>query len=111
MIAAMVNFDDQKQTILVIVIEPDNFERMKEADPVTLESTTEGGWLQPPQFPFNFSILFGYETNQEELHSKAKTLNPAEFIKWLERGRKFIPGVDGVQHVHRIKRSGDGTSN
>ena len=106
MIAAMLNVDPLKQSILVVVIEGDNLDRMKKADPITLESTKEGGLLEPPKYPLNLSLLIAYEEDQDELYRRAKT-NAVEMLKWLERGRVFIKGVDGKVEAFRIPREDD----
>ena len=90
----MINLDGLQQSILLVVIERDNFDRMKKADPITLESTQAGGLLPPPSYPLNLSLLIAYEEDQDDLYRRAKK-NAAEMLKWLERGRVFIKGVDG----------------
>ena len=102
MIAAMLNIPELRQSILVCVIEPENYERMKTGDPATLESFVSGGILPPPTFPLNLSMLVAYEADETELYIKANG-NPLEFLRWLERGRKWVEGRDGVEHSTRIK--------
>ena len=97
----MLNLDQLKQTILMVVIEKDNLDRMKKADPITLESTISGGLLPVPRYPFNFSVLIAYEEDQDEMYRRIRE-NQMDFLKWLERGRVFIPGVDGKQEAFRI---------
>lgn len=101
MIMTMINIAPLKQSILVTVIEQDNLERMKTADPITMESERAGGYLPAPDYPQNFSLLIAYEEDQDELYRMAKT-GGVEFLSWLERGRKFIKGVDGKRQVFRI---------
>lgn len=103
MIAAMLNFDKQRRSVLVVVLEKDNLERMAKADPVTLESMFHGRALKPPLYPLDFNLLIATELNHEELLRQAKG-DPAEFIRWLERDRVFIEGVDGVVYTESIKR-------
>lgn len=103
MLAAMMNIDELKQSILIIVIEPDNFKRMKEADPITLESINNRGLLEPPRYPENFNTLIAYEEDDVALWGLAKT-NPLEMLRWLERGRKFDPKVDGKNNSFRMSK-------
>jgi len=103
MIAAMLNLTVLEQSILIVVIETDNFERMKDGDPITLESVLKGGILPPPSFPLNFSTLIAYEPDTAELYIKAQG-EPLAFLQWLERGRVFIEGVDGSEHTVRLRR-------
>jgi hypothetical protein len=101
MICAMMNVDELNKSILVVVIEKDNLERMTKADPITLESLNNRGMLPPPKYPLNFSILIAYEEDQDELYKQIRR-NNINLLNWLERGRVFIKGVDGVQHSFRI---------
>jgi hypothetical protein len=103
MIAAMVNIKETFQSILIVVIEPDNLERMKTGDPATLEAITKGGILPPPMFPLNFSTLVAYEPDTAELYIKAQG-DTLEFLRWLERGRVFIKGKDGIENTKVIRR-------
>jgi len=103
MVAAMLNIKEMFSSVLVVVIEPDNLERMKTGDPATLESISQGGILPPPMFPLNFSTLIAYEPDTAELYIKAQG-PPLEFLKWLERGRKWVPGKDGVENTTVIRR-------
>jgi hypothetical protein len=102
----MVNMPNEQRSVLLIVLEKDNLERMKTADPVTLESRQQGGGLPPPKYPTNFSILIGYDEDQDTLYAMAKAAGKTqegmvEFFKYLERGRKFIEGVDGVKNFRK----------
>ena len=114
MIAAMVNIRERMQSVLIVVIEKDNLDRMRTGDPATLESLQSGGVLVPPMFPLNLSMLIFYEEDDVELYTKAQG-DPLEFLRWLERGRKFmflrwlergrkfIKGLDGKENTSSYK--------
>jgi hypothetical protein len=106
MIAAMLNIHETRQSILIVVIEPDNLKRMENGDPCTLESISEGGIMAPPLYPLNLSTLIAYEPDTADLYIKAQG-PPLEFLRWLERGRRFIEGVDGSENTVRL-RTGTG---
>lgn len=103
MLMAMLNLDESKQTILLVVIERDNLDRMKKADPITLESTLAGGLLPPPRYPENLSILMAYEEDQDEVYMRARG-NQGELLEWLNRGHVFIKGVDGKSEAFRVPK-------
>lgn len=103
MMIGMMDIDELSQSILFIVLERDNLERMKKADPVTLESIRKGGLLQPIMYPRNFSILIAYEEDDAELYRRAKG-DKLEFLRWLERNRIFDPNVDGKENAFRVRR-------
>jgi hypothetical protein len=102
MIVASFNIEEQRRSVLVVIIEPDNLNRMHKADPITLESILDGGVLPPPRFPNNFGILIAYEEDQPQLLAIAKSHDFGALIRYLERGRVFIPGVDGAEHTTRL---------
>jgi hypothetical protein len=98
---AMLNLEESKQSILLVVIERDNLDRMKKADPITLESVNVGGLLEPPKYPEKFSMLLAYEDDDDEVYKRVRG-DRMEFLRWLERGRKFIKGVDGIEHTFTL---------
>lgn len=102
MIAAMLNVHELKQSILVVVIESGNFRRMELGDPCTLESTNNGGVLAPPTYPLNFNVLIAYDADEKKLYEMAKG-DAFEFLRYLERGRKFYKEIDGVENSRTIK--------
>jgi hypothetical protein len=101
MLVAMVNIYELKKSILYVVIERDNLARMEKADPFTLESVIEGGVMPKVEFPENFSMLLAYEPDQEELMEMARR-GGVEFMRYLERGRVWKPGVDGVEYIRTV---------
>ena len=104
MIAAMLNIHELRQSVLVVVIESGNHRRMELGDPITLESTNNGGFLRPPMYPQNFNMLIAYEADEKKLDEMAK--GPAmDFLRYLERGRKFYPGIDGVVNTQVIPKN------
>ena len=83
MIAAVINDPKLKRTVIVVVIEADNMQRMKKGDPATLEHRNRGGILPTIDYPENYAVLVAYEEDEVELYKKAKT---GELLQYLERG-------------------------
>jgi len=108
MIAAMLNVDELQQSILVVVIESGNLRRMELGDPATLESTNNGGVLTPPRYPQNFNVLIAYDPDEKKLYEMAAKLSAIEFLRYLERGRKFYKEIDGVENTIKIPRNTEG---
>ena len=108
MIMTMINLDKYQQTILIVVFDKSNLDRMGQADPITLESVKKGGLLPVPAYPQNFSILLGYEENDAELYRMAK-IGGVELLKWLERGRKWTD-QDGRSKSFMMPKEGTGKS-
>jgi len=108
-IMAMVDMTAERRSVLIIVVEQDNLERMRKADPITLESALQGGLLRPPAYPLDFSVLVGYEEDKMKLYEMAKAARDpkgvAQLFEWLERGRVFDPKQgDGVENARRLSR-------
>ena len=97
----MIDISELRRSILVVVIEKDNLDRMEKADPITLESRPQGGMLPAPGYPHDFSILIAYEADDAALYAKAKAGGP-ELLQWLERGRVFKPGIDGKGEAFKV---------
>jgi hypothetical protein len=104
MICAMLNIDPKQQSILFIVIEKDNLDRMKKADPITLESIKSGGILGQPKYPKDFSLLVAYEEEGDELYKLVQKGDAFEILRFLERGRVFDPNVDGKVHAVKLNK-------
>jgi DNA-directed RNA polymerase subunit H (RpoH/RPB5) len=107
MIVATVDFPDPDRTVLVVVIEKENLDRMLKADPITLESKQQGGKVMPIiRHPENLSILIAYEEDQPELYRIAQAGDLVRLLTYLERNRKWKPEVDGqVTHLARKGKS------
>jgi len=102
MIAAVMNFTDQERTVIVVVIEPENLQRMSTGDPATLETESLGGILPPVLYPNNYAVLIAYEQDEVELYKKARE-NPVALLQYLERGRRFLPG-DGTENAFKVPK-------
>lgn len=82
------------KTILVVILERENLERMKIGDPVTLESGPRGGLLPNLPYPGNTSLLIAYEEDLGVIYEMAARQDLAGIVRHLERGRQWKPGLD-----------------
>ncbi len=99
MVTMMINFSDR--SLLVVVIERENLDRMRKADPITLESFKHGGLLPVPEHPDNFSVIIAYEEDDAELYRMAR--GPLrEFVRWLERERRWNDNTDGKKNAFKL---------
>jgi hypothetical protein len=89
MIALILNDAAKQRSVLVVVIEQDNLERMKTADPITLLSRKQGGILPAIIYPDNFECLIAYELESGELYSLIDQGDSAALIEWLARGYRY----------------------
>jgi hypothetical protein len=87
----------ERWTALIVVIEADNLERMKKADPITLESKSKGGLMPVLPYPSNTSLLIAYEEDAGPIYEMAQKHDVVGIVKHLERNRRFIEGLDGTQ--------------
>jgi len=106
MLAAMLNDDEKRRSIFVLVIEAENFARMQKADPITLESVLQGGVMPIPRYPLDFSLLIAYEDDTRPVLELARQGgNGDALLAYLERSRVFIKGKDGSENTVRIQRN------
>lgn len=104
MIVSMLDIDKTQESILVVVIEKDNLERMENADPITLESIHRGGMMPVPKYPQAFSMLIACEKDEVELYRRVREEGAVELFAWLERGRTWVEGVDGKGNSFVIRK-------
>lgn len=103
MITVPINLPGDQRSILLIVIERENLDRMKKADPITLESGSLGGLVMPlVKYPANLSLLIAYEEDDVELYSLARKNDVFAIVEWLERGKVFDPKMDGPENVIKL---------
>lgn len=102
MMATLVNDYDRKASYLVVVLQPDNMERMRKADPVSLESVALGGILPTPAFPDKLGVVIAYEEDEVGLYKAAQTGNLADLLRFIQRGYHFNRDIDGTHRAFSI---------
>jgi hypothetical protein len=96
MISTHLDFPTEKRSVMILIIEKPNLDRMRQADPITLESKSHGGNIMPKvMFPEALSLLIAYEEDDVELYKVCKENNALKLLKYLGRGRKWDPATDG----------------
>ena len=93
MITTKVDIPDQQRSVLIVVIEKDNFERMKSGDPITLEH--HGCVMPSVRFPDKLDIVIAYEEDDVTLYRLAKSGGQEEILRYITRNYKINPEVDG----------------
>jgi hypothetical protein len=105
MIIATVDLPNPDRTILVMIIEKDNLDRMRVGDPITLESRAMGGHVMPKvRYPENLSLLVAYEEDDVELYKLARNGDMLALLRYLERGRTWKPDVDGKKNMFHLHK-------
>lgn len=94
MIFIQLNDDKAKRSMLVLVLEADNFERMKHADPITLMPKACGGFINPIRYPDGFSFIVAFEDDAGRCYELQN--DPQALIRHLSRGYDFT-AVDGIR--------------
>lgn len=110
MIVIALDIPHEQRTVFAVVIEKLNLERMKDGDPVTLESKAFGGVLPVPKFPANLSLLISYLEDAREFYAIAEKHDPRAMLEYLERHRQWHPEVDGKEHTVSLKDLGKHTA-
>lgn len=99
MIVIPVESKDHKSDAVIVILDSQNFERMKEADPaqIPLHNGKHGKRLINPL------ICICYEEMTPEMETVLKSGNPDLISKFLTRGFKFRPELgdhdDGFQKL------------
>jgi hypothetical protein len=102
MVVMMLNFDERQESVLVVVIEKNNFERMKHADPITLNSRIVGGALEFPRYEV-FGMTVAYEENMTKVYELIEAGDLSKLLIYLQRGYQFDPRQgDGIRDSSRI---------
>jgi hypothetical protein len=83
------------ESLLVIVIEPDNLERMESADPVTLKSKQLGGLLLPVEHPDNLRVIVAFERESGRVYEFLQRQDRGGLLQYLMRGYE-LRGTDQI---------------
>lgn len=103
MLATMIDIDAEKASLLICVIEPENFERMRLADPITMFPLSSGGVLATAKYPANMRMIIAYEEDVFEVHRLFKSGGTlGELIRYLERGYTWKEDRDGMKNGFRL---------
>jgi len=95
MIVMLYNDEHHQRSTLLVVLEPDNLERMKKADPISLMPQEFGGILHEVNYPSRLRVLIGYEADAGELYQMMQNrASPLDILSYIERGYKFT-ATDG----------------
>ena len=85
-----------KSTTLIVVLDKANTDRMVTADPITLHSWSQGGFLPTIEYPENLELIIAYEEEVSKVIDLAYRGKHDDLLKYLGRGYQFIAGKDGV---------------
>ena len=89
MIFLQADNDHDRETMIVIVIEPDNLHRMEQADPITLEVAQRGGMLKPVKYPEGLRLMIAYEPEPGRFYEMIQQGRTVDMLRDLMRGYKF----------------------
>ena len=90
----LIPINTEESTLILVVLEKDNLDRMKQADPITM-SYSDIKDMVDIRHPNNYHLVVAYEENTEYLISLIKDGKISVALKYLNRGYNFIPGIDG----------------
>lgn len=93
MIVAM--HDDHKyaHSYLIVIIQPNNLERMKQGDPITLNPSYMGGVLRPARYPTELRVCIGYEHDAAKVREFTDRNDTAGLLEYVQRGYQFDPAL------------------
>jgi hypothetical protein len=89
------------ESLLVVVIERDNLERMEHADPITLRSARFGGVLGTIEYPDNLRVIVAFESDSGHLYEFLQRQDKNGLLQYLMRGYELqskdrVPGGTGT---------------
>lgn len=88
-----------EQSIVMLVILPEKLALMEAGNPITMTPTHAGGIFPHPTYPDKMMLLIAYEENLGKWTPQGTA---GDLIRYLERGRVWKEGVDGLEHVRLI---------
>jgi hypothetical protein len=105
MVCSLINNDASQESFLIVVIQPQNLERMRKADPITLEPDRLGGLLPTVKYPARLRVLIAYEEDEVEVY-RLGNLGFEQLFKYLLRGFKWKPEhEDGPENAFKLTRN------
>lgn len=94
---------DRGGTVVVLVIEPENLERMKLGDPFDLQFRAyERQWNTASTRLCDVDLIICYEENPQAIAAFHKTNDMAGLMRYLERGRHHLPGYGDAQPPRKV---------
>jgi hypothetical protein len=101
LIATMLNDHSARESILILVLEPENLKRMQAADPMTVETKTNHGILDTPAYPDKLRVMIAYEEDDVSLWQLGRGGSIGDMLRYLTRGWKFTK-EDGTHQAFKL---------
>lgn len=107
MIFIPINDEKREKTLVMLIIEKNNLERMKAGDPITIESVSDGGvLLKKVKYPGNMSWMIAYSEDDRVLYRLARNGDLAGIATHIQRNRKWVPEEDGRNNIVSLHHQG-----
>lgn len=87
--------------VVVLVLEKENLDRMREADPLDLQLRSYAGHMRLDRPIRDLDFIIAYEEDLNTLMDISKRQDLPALLKWIERGRKNQPGDGEPPHLLR----------
>lgn len=90
MYLTVLDIDAEHRSVIVVVMSKENMDRMRNADPITLISTMEGGWMPVLKY-CQISFILAYEEDWKTLEKvvTAAGATSSALLRYLRRGYQF----------------------
>ena len=83
---------DRGKVIVVVILEKDNFHRLKHADPADILFSGYAKHISTDRPIGDLDLVIAYEEDKDAIHAFVKSGDVVGFVKWLERGREIKDG-------------------
>lgn len=101
----MINNDQSRESVLFIILERDNLDRMKKADPITLSTEGLKGILPSPKYPDRMGVMVAYEEDEVAVYQLAQSGDTHAMFQYVMRGYKWKRDLDGDHNAFKIPRN------
>jgi hypothetical protein len=86
------NHPERGPVVVVMILEKENLDRMKEADPFDLKFSVYGNVMNIHHPISKLDLVIAYEEQFDKVMDFKKTNDILGLLTWLERGRTIQPG-------------------
>jgi hypothetical protein len=78
--------------VVVLILEKENLDRMKEADPFDIQFRDYRGHMNIHRPISDLDFVIAYEEDTNKILDFKRSNDIGALLKWLERGRKIVAG-------------------
>jgi len=78
--------------IIIMILEKENLDRMKEADPFDVHFSSYSNYININYSVKELDFIIAYEEDTNKILEFKRKNDIFGLLKWIQRGRKILPG-------------------